>query len=84
MFSFRLVLSKLADQIGYRSVQANQGDPTAKLELKLSADSWGDILEAFPIFCLSFLCHFNILSVREETIAHTHLRGGGDENDFFL
>ncbi|CAN0387418.1 unnamed protein product, partial [Hapterophycus canaliculatus] len=55
--------SLLANQIAYRSVQANEEDPSAKLELKLTADSWGDIFQAFPIICLSFLCHFNILSV---------------------
>lgn len=53
-------------QIAYRSIQANNIDPAAKLALKLNADSWGDILEAFPILCLSFQCHFNILSVRNK------------------
>ena len=62
-----LISATKPHQIAYRSVEANDLDPAAKLGLKLSADSWGDIFEAFPILCLSFLCHFNILSVRAKT-----------------
>ncbi|CAM9164895.1 unnamed protein product [Ectocarpus sp. 8 AP-2014] len=64
----------LTAAIGYRSVEANQEDPTAKLGLKLNADSWGDIMEAFPIFCLSFQCHFNILSVHSHFVNPTRER----------
>ncbi|CAN0254019.1 unnamed protein product, partial [Scytosiphon promiscuus] len=60
--------------IAYRSVQANENDPSAKMELKLSADSWGDIFQAFPIICLSFLCHFNILSVHQQFVNPTRER----------
>eukprot|EP00752_Nemacystus_decipiens_P011549 g10255.t1 len=64
----------LTAAIAYRSVQANNLDPTAKLALKLNADSWGDIFEAFPILCLSFLCHFNILSVHSQFVNPTRER----------
>ncbi|CBJ28443.1 conserved unknown protein [Ectocarpus siliculosus] len=66
--------SDQSNHIGYRSVEANQEDPTAKLGLKLNADSWGDIMEAFPIFCLSFQCHFNILSVHSHFVNPTRER----------
>ncbi|CAN0279693.1 unnamed protein product, partial [Scytosiphon promiscuus] len=64
----------LTAAIAYRSVQANEDDPSAKMELKLTADSWGDIFQAFPILCLSFLCHFNILSVHQQFVNPTRER----------
>lgn len=44
-------------------MEASKAEPTAKLALKLTADSWGDIMDAFPILALSFMAHFNMLSV---------------------
>lgn len=56
-------------QIAYRSVEANELDPMASQALKLSADSWGDLMEAFPIVSLAFMGHFNMLSVRARTVS---------------
>eukprot|EP00903_Cladosiphon_okamuranus_P022165 g20383.t2 len=64
----------LTAAIAYRSVEANNMNPAARLQLKLNADSWGDIFEAFPILCLSFLCHFNILSVHSQFVNPTRER----------
>ncbi|CAN0347772.1 unnamed protein product [Pylaiella littoralis] len=64
----------LTATIGYRSLHANQIAPDAKLEMKLNADSWGDIFDAAPILCLAFQCHFNILSVHQQFVNPTRER----------
>lgn len=50
-------------QMGYLTVKAGKENPFASNQLKLCADSWGDIMEALPILSLAFMAHFNILSV---------------------
>lgn len=47
-------------------MQAAEANPSATKALKLSASSWDDIMDAFPILALAFMAHFNILSVSVE------------------
>jgi amino acid permease len=65
----------LAVCIGYKSVTDGYGfdhtdsqdsDPTYHKHLKLWPESFGDILYATPIFFISYLCHFNVLSTHCE------------------
>ncbi len=40
----------------------------------LVSKDWNSILSAFPLFALSFMCHFNILSVHSELVNPTRER----------
>ncbi len=40
----------------------------------LISKDWGDILSSFPIFALSFMCQFNILSIHSELVNPTRER----------
>ncbi|CAM9315807.1 unnamed protein product [Ascophyllum nodosum] len=64
----------LTAAITYRSIEANDNNPEARLGLKLTADSWGDVFEAFPILSLAYMCHFNILSVHSQFVKPTRER----------
>ncbi|CAM9250564.1 unnamed protein product, partial [Choristocarpus tenellus] len=63
-----------SNQIGYRSVEKNNQEPQARAEIKLVADNWGDVMEAFPILSLAYLCHFNMLSVQSQLVNPTRER----------
>lgn len=53
----------LAGAIVYRCAQRNIGTNLFRTNVKLFADNWADLLFAFPIIVLSFLCCYNVLAV---------------------
>ncbi len=53
----------------------NIDNPDAmKTQAVIVSTDWGSILPAFPLFALSFMCHFSILSVHSELINPTRER----------
>lgn len=53
----------LACAIVYRCAQRNLHTNMFQTRVKLVADNWADILFAFPIIVLSFMCCYNVLAV---------------------
>jgi amino acid permease len=53
----------LASAIVYRAAQRNIGTTLFQTNVKLYATSWADVLFAFPIIVLSFMCCYNVLAV---------------------
>jgi len=53
----------LASAIVYRCTQRNLHTNLFRTNAKLFADNWADLLFAFPIIVLSFLCCYNVLAV---------------------
>jgi amino acid permease len=53
----------LACAIVYRCAQRNLHTNLFQTQAKLYADSWADLLFAFPIIVLSFMCCYNVLAV---------------------
>ena len=53
----------LACAIVYRCAQRNLHTNLFRTQAKLYADNWADLLFAFPIIVLSFMCCYNVLSV---------------------
>ncbi|CAM9573705.1 unnamed protein product [Discosporangium mesarthrocarpum] len=64
----------LTAALGYRSVEYNNKNPGATMDLKLVADNWGDVMEAFPIMSLAYMCHLNMLSVHSHLVNPTRER----------
>ncbi len=59
----------------YRCVVYNADNPDAmRTRTQLISKDWGDILSAFPLFSLAFMCQFNILSVHSELVNPTRER----------
>ena len=53
----------LACAIVYRCMQRNLHTNLFRTNVKLFADNWADLLFAFPIIVLSFMCCYNVLAV---------------------
>lgn len=60
--------------IGIRSVQSTETPEFSPSNMKFLPTSWHDVVYAFPIISVSFLCHFNVLPVYGELHQPTRRR----------